>query len=107
MGAYEIIEAWNRSAGKPVGPPTVYRALDFLVEQGLVSRLESRNAFVPCAHPERHHVCVHFICQRCGASTELENSAIERQLSAQAEELGFRIGRRMVEVEGICRRCGD
>ena len=105
MGAYELIEDWKRVTGRTVGPPTVYRALEFLIAQGLVSKLESRNAFVPCAHPEHHHICVFFICVACGASTELEDPDIEAQLSRDAATLGFRIGRRIVEVQGTCATC--
>ena len=50
-GAYELIEAVTRRDSRPVGPPTVYRALEFLMLQGLVSRIESLNAYVPCVHP--------------------------------------------------------
>jgi Fur family transcriptional regulator, zinc uptake regulator len=105
MGAYDIIAAWKRNTGRPVGPPTVYRALDFLVAQGLVARLESRSAFVPCVHPDRRHICLFFICTRCGAAQELEDANIERQLSADAAALGFSAARRIVEVEGRCARC--
>ena len=57
-GAYELIEAVKLGASRPVGPPTVYRALEFLMAQGLVSRIESLNAYVPCVHPERDHDCL-------------------------------------------------
>jgi Fur family transcriptional regulator, zinc uptake regulator len=107
LGAYEIIEAWQRATGRSVGPPTVYRALEFLIAQGLVAKLESRSAFVPCAHPERRHICVFFICKHCGSSAELESTLIERELSGSADSLGFRIGRRIVEVEGACARCAN
>ena len=64
-GAYELIEAVKRRDSRPVAPPTVYRALNFLMAQGLVSRIESLNAYVPCAHPERDHDCLFFICSGC------------------------------------------
>src|SRR6056297_1198280 len=105
MGAYELIDDWKRATGRTVGPPTVYRALEFLIAQGLVSKHESRNAFVPCAHPEHHHICVFFICVACGASTELEDPEIEARLSRDAATLGFRIGRRIVEGQGTCAVC--
>ena len=59
-GAYELIEALKLRGSRPVGPPTVYRALEFLMSQGLVSKIESRNAYVPCAHLERRHDCLFF-----------------------------------------------
>ena len=104
-GAYELIEALKDRNARPVGPPTVYRALEFLMSQGLVSKIESQNAYVPCAHPERRHNCLFFICSDCGASVELEDPKIEQQLADDAANLGFRVRRRVVEVEGTCSNC--
>jgi len=104
-GAYELIEALKRRDSRPVGPPTVYRALEFLIAQGLVSKIQSRNAYVPCAHPERRHDCLFFLCSNCGASIELEDLRIGRLLSEHAAALEFHAARRVVEVEGVCARC--
>ena len=95
MGAYEVIDA-----------PTVYRALEFLMSQRFVSKIESRNAYVPRAHPERGHDCIFFICGDCGASLELEDQRVEQLLAEDAaNHLGFRVTRRVVEVEGTCKSC--
>ena len=104
-GAYELVEALKSRDSRPVGPPTVYRALEFLMSQGLVSKIESRNAYVPCAHPERQHACLFFICSKCGASVELEDQRLERLISEDAALIGFRPTRRVIEVEGVCARC--
>ena len=104
-GAYDLIEALKLRDSRPVGPPTVYRALEFLMSQGLVSKIESRNAFVPCAHPERRHGCLFFICSDCGAATELEDLRVEQLLAEDAAVLGYRVTRRVVEVEGTCASC--
>ena len=104
-GAYELIEALKLKDSRPVGPPTVYRALEFLISQGLVSRIESRNAYVPCAHPERRHDCLFFICSNCGASFEMEDQRLEHLISENAALIGFRTARRVIEVEGTCARC--
>ena len=104
-GAYELIEALKQRDARPVGPPTVYRALEFLMSQGLVAKIESRNAYVPCAHPERRHDCLFFICSTCGASVELEDRRLACLISENAALIGFRPTRRVVEVEGICTRC--
>ena len=104
-GAYELIEALKRRDSRPVGPPTVYRALEFLMSQGFASRIESRNAYVPCAHPERRHACLFFICSNCGASVELEDRRLERLLAEDAALIGFRATRRVIEVEGTCMHC--
>ena len=104
-GAYELIETLRLRGSRPVGPPTVYRALEFLMSQGLVSKIESRNAYVPCAHPERRHDCLFFICSDCGASAELEDLRVEQLLAEDAAVLGYRVTRRVVEVEGTCASC--
>jgi Fur family zinc uptake transcriptional regulator len=104
-GAYELIKALEAGGGRRVGPPTVYRALGFLISQGLVSKIESRNAYRPCNHPERQHDSVFFLCSNCGASTELENPKIEKLISQEAALIGFQPSHRVVEVEGICANC--
>ena len=104
-GAYELIEALKLRDARPVGPPTVYRALEFLMLQGLVSKIESRNAYVPCAHPERGHDCLFFICSTCGTAVELEDRRLERLIAEHAALIGFRPTRRVIEVEGTCARC--
>ncbi len=104
-GAYELVEALKLRDSRPVGPPTVYRALEFLMAQGLVAKIESRNAYVPCAHPERRHDCLFFICCNCGSSIELEDRRFESLLSENAALIGFRANRRVIEVEGTCARC--
>ena len=102
-----MIEAVKLRDSRPVGPPTVYRALEFLMAQGLVSRIESLNAYVPCVHPERDHDCLFFICSGCRASVELEDSRIGGLLAEDAAVLGFVAARRAVEVEGMCARCAQ
>ena len=104
-GAYELIEALKLRNSRPVGPPTVYRALEFLISQGFVSKIESHNAYVPCVHPERHQDCLFFICGDCGASVELADPRIEQLLAENAADLGYRVTRRVVEVEGTCASC--
>ena len=104
-GAYELIEALKLRDSRPVGPPTVYRALEFLMSQGLVSKIESRNAYVPCSHPERRHNCLFFICSNCGVSVELEDQRLECLITENAALIGFRATRRVVEVEGTCASC--
>lgn len=106
-GAYELIESLRKLTQKQIAPPTVYRALDFLMEQGLVSKIESQNAYVPCGHPERPHDCLFFLCRLCGHSVEMEDANIARRLSADAESLGFQVIRHTVEVEGLCKDCSE
>ena len=104
-GAYELIETIRLSDSRRVGPSTVYRALAFLQSQGLVSKIESRNAYVPCAHPERRQDRLFFICSSCEASVELEDQRLESLISEDAALIGFRPIGRVIEVEGTCASC--
>jgi Fur family zinc uptake transcriptional regulator len=106
-GAYELMNELERVLGRRLAPPTVYRALDFLLEQGFITKIESRNAYVPCAHPDHPHACVFFICNNCGVSKEIENPGLEKMLSRDAASLGFRLSRRIVELQGTCANCLD
>ena len=104
-GAYALIEALELRYSRPIAPPTVYRALEFLMSERLVSRIESRNAYVPRAHPERQHDCLFFICGICGTSNELEDPRVVQVLAEDAAALGYRVTRRVIEVEGACPNC--
>lgn len=104
IGAYEILEAM-RDGPRALAPPTVYRALDFLVEQGLVHKIESLHAFVGCDHPGRPHASQFLICDRCGAVTELEDEGVVRSLRSATDGTGFQAARRVVELIGVCANC--
>ncbi|CRI66344.1 Zinc uptake regulation protein [Thiocapsa sp. KS1] len=106
LGAYEILDTM-REGSRPLAPPTVYRALDFLLEQGLVHKLVSLHAFVGCNHPEHPHSSQFLICNACGEVTEIEDEAIDRSLGSAASVSGFRPQRRVVEVIGTCAGCSQ
>lgn len=106
VGAYRLLELLDReTGGRRAAPPTVYRALDFLMEQGLVHRIESLNAFVGCDQPHADHAGQFLICARCGASLELNDPGIAEALSACADRLGFQVERPTVEIKGTCPNC--
>ena len=104
-GAYALIDALESKHSRRVGPTTVYRALEFLMAERLVSKIESRNAYVPRMHPERQRDGLFFICNVCGASTELEDPRVLQVLAEDAAALGYRVTRRVLEVEGACPTC--
>jgi len=109
MGAYALLDQLREERGV-AAPPTVYRALDFLLEQGLIHKLERLNAFLPCveaghAHAGHDHQHQFLICTICSATTELTDHAVAHALQAAAARVGFRPARMTVEVEGICARC--
>lgn len=104
QGAYELLERLQAERGR-VAPPTVYRALDFLLAQGLIHRIESLNAFVGCARPSHSHSGQFFICEGCGTTAELADPGLASQIDRSAEALGFSVAQRIVEVRGFCPCC--
>ena len=106
IGAYDILEAMG-SGQRALAPPTVYRALEFLLEQGLVHKIESLHAFVGCDHPGQPHASQFLICDRCGTVTELEDEGVAQSLRSAADETGFQPARRVVELIGVCATCSD
>ncbi|WP_024280123.1 Fur family transcriptional regulator [Xanthobacter sp. 126] len=105
--AYDLRGRLEQQLQRRLVPPTVYRALNFLMEQKFAARLESRSAFVPCAHPEQHHAGMFFICEHCGTSAEIDDSKVEVLFAHQAATLGFHIARRVVELQGTCATCAS
>ena len=106
IGAYELIERLENAAGHRPAPITVYRALDFLLEQGLAHRIESRNAFIACAHDHGEGGVVMFlICETCGAVGEAISSSVGAALAAAAGKAGFRPRAQVVEIAGECANC--
>ncbi len=91
--------------GQKVAPPTVYRALDFLVEQGLVHRVESLNAFIGCTEPGHAVQQEIFLCKTCGMAFEINEPELGSRIQQDAKALGFAIERQTIEVVGTCRDC--
>lgn len=104
--AYDIL-AQLRDVHAAAAPPTVYRALDFLLQEGLIHRIESLNAYVGCAEPAGHHAGQFLICSECGTVGELNDPGIDALLQDRVGQLGFRLRRQTIELDGICPRCAD
>ena len=107
LGAYDILAVLSESDGRRAAPPTVYRALDFLLENGLVHRIASLNAFVGCSHPEHAHQGQFLICRTCHAAIELENAEISSAIVNNAASVGFAVESQTVEVVGLCSGCRE
>lgn len=105
LGAYDIVERLGASGEKPP-PMSVYRALDFLVSEGLAHRIESRNAYLVCG---REHgpddVIVFLICEGCGVTAEVASHAIGRDLAWATRAEGFTPRTPVVEIAGTCAKC--
>ncbi|HLH98215.1 MAG TPA: Fur family transcriptional regulator [Xanthobacteraceae bacterium] len=105
LGAYEIMERLAPQGPRPA-PITVYRALDFLRENGLIHRIESHNAFVACVHNHASAEPVVFlICERCGAVGEAPSLEVAATLSAAARAAGFTPKSPVIEIGGVCAHC--
>ena len=105
LGAYEIIDRAAASGARPA-PITVYRALDFLRDNGLVHRIESRNAFVACVNNHASgDLVVFLLCERCGAVGEAASAAVADQLKAAARSAGFTPKTPVIEITGVCTHC--
>ena len=107
LGAYDILAVLSEQDGRRAAPPTVYRALDFLLENGLVHRISSLNAFVGCSHPEHPHQGQFLICSTCHAAIELEQKSISDAIISSAQDVGFTVESQTVEVVGLCSGCRE
>jgi Fur family zinc uptake transcriptional regulator len=106
VGAYEILQQMTENGRLPA-PISIYRALQFWVQQGLVHRLASRNAFVACSAPAAPHAAQFLICQRCDGITEFQEPTVRAAIDARARALGFAISACTIEAIGTCAGCRD
>ncbi len=105
--AYDLL-ARLKDSRPGAAPPTVYRALDFLLDHGLVHRIDRLGAFVGCLEPGHHAHPVHFlICRLCRDVRELEDATLDGVLHRVAAGAGFTAERVTVEMEGVCAACAQ
>ena len=104
IGAYEILAEIAKDRVK-AAPPTVYRALDFLREAGLVHRVDSLNAFLGCDRPLDAHAGQFLVCEKCRKVTEIDDPELTRSLARHARELGYRLEDSAVEIKARCASC--
>lgn len=104
VGAYDLLKIVGNDTER-LAPTTVYRAIDFLMNQGLVHRLASLNAYVGCSHPGADHVPQFMICNDCGIAAELNEDDANKLLAKAAAESGFKVRSQVVELSGTCVHC--
>lgn len=104
MTAYQVLEELQRSE-PGIAPPTVYRALAALTDQGRAHRLESLKAFVPCRCDHDDRLAVLAICEDCGAVEEHDGGSLLPKLAALITPSAFRPERHILEIHGHCRNC--
>jgi Fur family transcriptional regulator, zinc uptake regulator len=103
-GAYALLAELQRGRGK-LGPPTVYRALDFLLAHKLIHKIETSSAFIACDDIEHPHESQFMICEDCGATEEIQDDAIVQSLRRLGEGRGFAVERQIIEARGLCPAC--
>ena len=105
LSAYELIAREEAKQGRKIAPLTVYRHLDFLMDVGLVHKIESTHKYVPCGHPDHRHESQYLLCSECGRADELESVTLNEVLNDMALERGFQRSKSVVEVTGLCGDC--
>ncbi|MDQ0996723.1 Fur family zinc uptake transcriptional regulator [Phyllobacterium ifriqiyense] len=108
LSAYTILDQLRENGFR--APLQVYRALDKLLDYGMIHRLESINAFVACSHPHDHshnHGMIAFaICEKCGQVTEFSDDVITARVREWTKGNGFKPSKTTIEIRGICASCG-
>ncbi|WP_248308466.1 Fur family transcriptional regulator [Bosea sp. 124] len=106
VGAYDLADRISPVGGRRLAPISIYRALDFLVEQGFVHRLSSRNAYIACLHGHGADEVVAFlICEACGGVDEDSSPAMKKAVAAIAQSRQFSPSHQVVEIVGHCEHC--
>ena len=103
VGAYDLLA--RLGGDRKAAPPTIYRALDFLMEHGLIHRINSLNAYVACFGPHRPHDACLLICERCRTVEESDAVGLRRAIDREAADAGFSVQRQPIEITGVCRAC--
>ena len=106
QGAYAILDIL-RNDGHLGAPPTVYRSLDFLLEQGLIHRLSSINVFFACKYPSERHSGQFLVCKDCGRVREMHSLALEMTVREKALDHNFQVDNQIIEILGHCEQCTD
>jgi Fur family zinc uptake transcriptional regulator len=103
VGAYTLLS--ELKSGAKMGPPTIYRALDFLLEQKFIHRVVSLNAFIACIDLDHPHQGQFVICTKCGSTAEIHAEQITSGLNREGRALGFKVEHQVIELSGLCTRC--
>lgn len=104
IGAYDILAKFARSVDNPK-PPTIYRALDFLLENGFIHKIESLNAFISCHAGHRHPGSQFMVCDDCGRVEEVHLCELPDPFQKKMSKTGFKLARWNIELHGSCGHC--
>ncbi len=105
LGAYPLMDMLAAATTRQIAPPTVYRALDFLLEQRLIHRIHGLNAYIGCPDPQHQHQGHFLLCRHCGVAVELGLGNLQDAIEKNARSLGFTAETHSLEVTGLCPDC--
>ena len=105
LGAYALLAKLRQGRKDRVDAPTVYRVIEFLSNLRLVTRIESRSAYVLADHAAQPEASVFFLCDTCNASVAVENGSVADLIAGSARTLGFLVNKPVIECNGTCARC--
>jgi Fur family zinc uptake transcriptional regulator len=110
LGAYTLMDMLAESAQRRVAPPTVYRALEFLLALKLIHRINSLNAYIGCTSPQAHQTAgqqtnYFLICNQCHDTREIIDPSLAEKIVAVGATDGFSPQQQWLEVTGLCQQC--
>ena len=105
LGAYQLQDQLAKLSGKPIAPPTIYRAVDFLLKVGLIHRIASLNAYIGCPFPNSEHSNLFMICTGCGSAAELALNSVNELLKSTCDKANFTLDEQSIELYGLCPNC--
>ena len=107
LGAYQLQDQLATLLGKSIAPPTVYRAIEFLMDLGLIHRIASLNAYLGCPFPNSEHSNLFMICNDCGSAAEVTHGPLNDTLQKVSCKANFTLQSQAIELFGLCLRCTD
>ena len=105
LGAYQLQQQLSKVTDKPVAPPTIYRATEFLIDLGLIHRIPSLNAYIGCPFPNSEHSNIFLICQECKTVAEMADNRVNNLLEGLCDMVNFKHERQIIEIFGCCPNC--
>ncbi len=106
LTAYQLLDRLRQTRRGAV-PPTIYRALDFLIDNKLIHKVEKLGAFIACEAGHHDHSVQFLICRVCGRVWEMEDEPVQGALDTAAHAHGFTPSSTIVEIEGVCAECSE
>jgi Fur family transcriptional regulator, zinc uptake regulator len=104
LKAYDLLEEIKKQRPNAT-PPTVYRALDFLVAQGFVHKLELLSQFVVCRHTSHDLPGIYMVCSRCRSVSDLRDEHLAQRLAESVGHAGHRLDSPDIEISTVCADC--